>query len=168
MKYFHLWSDREIDELFLHYYSHFPHYREIQEAIWKLFENQDHLWTSDIKTIAANLSLNVTVVRGYLSLITDSDNKPKLLAQLFYEIDENGQLKLIEFSPEELFALVLASIEAIKPKTENKLAQKGTIDWFKSRFTCWQPIGKAYKPILDSSFNSPSNSLWADLQRTNF
>lgn len=156
-------SDREIDELFLHYYSDFPHYREIQQAIWKLFENQDHLWPSDIKTISANLSLSLAVVRDYISLITDSDDKPQFLGQLFYEIDENRQLKLIEFSSEESLVLTLASIEITNPKTKNIPTQE-TIDWFKSRFTCWQPIGKAYKPTLDPSFDDPNNSLWADLQ----
>ena len=48
-------SEKQIYESFEDQYSHYPHYREIQEVIWELFEKQGHLWFSDIRTISANL-----------------------------------------------------------------------------------------------------------------
>lgn len=165
-------SDRKIYELLEGHYSHYPHYKEIQEAIWELFERQEHLWFADIRTIAGNLSLDVPLVRGYISLITESNDKPQLLNQLFYQLDENGQLKLIELSTEDLFVLALATLETtsrrIKEKLEeinNKFGRETTANWLKSTFTCWQDIMTVYKPKLDASFNNPNNSLWAVLQR---
>ena len=148
-------------------YSYYPHYEKINNAIWDLFEKQEHLWLSDIETMAVDLSLDVEVVLGYISLITESDDNPQLLTQLFYQLDENGQLKLSDFSLHDLLALFLVTIKpTTKIKKNNKLtlAQEALNDWLKSTFTCWQPVDQVYKPILDATFNNPSNSLWAVLQ----
>jgi hypothetical protein len=148
------------------YYSYYPHYEKINNAMWDLFEKQEHLWLSDIETMAVNLSVDIGIVLGYISLITESDDKPQLLTQLFYQVDENGQLKLIDFSLHDLLALTLITIKPTAKTKNNKLtlAQEALNDWLKSTFTCWQPIDQAYKPILDATFNNPSNSLWAVLQ----
>lgn len=148
-------------------YSYYPHYEKINNAIWNLFEKQEHLWLSDIETMAVDLSVDVGVVLGYISLITESDDNPQLLTQLFYQIDENGQLKLMDFSLPDLLVLFLVTIKpTTKTRNNNKLmlAQEALNDWLKSTFTCWQPVDKVYKPILDATFNNPSNSLWAVLQ----
>lgn len=167
-------SDKVIYEAFEYHYKDYPHYREIQEAIWELFEKQEHIWFSDIRTIAANLSLDVGLIRGYISLTTEDNYKPQLLSELFYRVDKNGQLNLIELSTEDLLVLTLATMEITNPRKNNKpsyrkfkLAQEATINWLKSTFICWQDIGRIYEPTLDSSFNNPNNSLWILLEHTN-
>jgi hypothetical protein len=152
----YVYSDYEIIDLLAEaYYSDIAHYKKINKAIWQLFETQKHLWLSDIKTLAANLSLDIVIIRDYISLITESDDKPQFLNQLFYQLDENGQLKLIDFSLTELLTLTVATTNR-----KNKFSQESE-NWLKSTLTCWQDVTQAYESILEASFNNPSNSLWA-------
>lgn len=143
------------------FYGYYPHCRKINNALWKFFETQErpYLWLSDIKEIGIKLKVDIAKLLIYLQLLTNEHSEnPPLLRQNFYQLNKEGELELIRLSIKK----VLREFKA----NSTKEPEEAFIDWAKSVFTYWEPINDEQPPVplLDASFNLPSNSLWTLLQ----
>lgn len=140
------------------FYAYYPNHTKINNAIWEFFSGEDFLWPSEIKKIAEEIGIDARIILVYLQLLVDKDNETPLLRQNFYELTEDGELKLIRLS----MSKVLSEAKNISTQEE----KEAFIHWAKGIYTCWETIKDEEDLILlaDATFNFPSNNLWQVVQ----